>query len=94
MLTDLAIAQSAKMKPIVNIAEALGIQKQELDLYGNTKAKIHLSVLDRMKDTPDGRYIDVTAITPTPLGEGKTVTTIGLSIFFFVISLASVVVAL
>jgi len=79
MLTDLEIAQSAKIKPIIEIASRLGIREDELDLYGKTKAKIHLSILERLKDKPDGKYIDVTAITPTPLGEGKTVTTIGLS---------------
>ena len=79
MPTDLEIAQSAKMKPILDVAGQLGIREDELDLYGKTKAKIHLSVLERLKDEPDGKYIDVTAITPTPLGEGKTVTTIGLS---------------
>jgi len=79
MPTDLEIAQSARIKPIVEIAAGLGIREDELDLYGKTKAKIHLSVLERLKDKPDGRYVDVTAITPTPLGEGKTVTTIGLS---------------
>ena len=79
MLSDLEIAQSAKLKPIVEVAESMGIHEDELDLYGKYKAKVHLSILDRLKDRPDGRYIDVTAITPTPLGEGKTVTTIGLS---------------
>jgi formate--tetrahydrofolate ligase len=79
MPTDLEIAQSAKMKPIQEIAANMGIHEEELDLYGKYKAKIHLSVMDRLKDKPAGRYVDVTAITPTPLGEGKTVTTIGLS---------------
>ncbi len=79
MLSDLEIAQSSKMKPIVEIAESMGLHEDELDLYGNYKAKIHLSVLDRLEKGPQGRYVDVTAITPTPLGEGKTVTTIGLS---------------
>jgi formate--tetrahydrofolate ligase len=79
MLTDLEIAQKAKMKPILEIADLMGLKEDELDLYGPYKAKIHLSVLDRLKDRPRGRYVDVTAITPTPLGEGKTVTTIGLS---------------
>lgn len=79
MPTDLEIAQSARMKPITEIAEGLGIHEDELDVYGKYKAKINLSVLDRLKDKPVGRYVDVTAITPTPLGEGKTVTTIGLS---------------
>ncbi len=79
MPTDLEIARSARIKPVVEIAAGLGIREDELDFYGHTKAKIHLSVLDRLKDQPDGKYIDVTAITPTPLGEGKTVTTVGLS---------------
>jgi len=76
---DLEIAQQAKLKPILEIAEALGIDKDELEPYGWYKAKVHLSVRDRLKNRPSGKYIDVTAITPTPLGEGKTVTTIGLS---------------
>jgi len=77
--SDLDIAQKAKLKPITEIAEALGVRRDELELYGDTKAKVKLEVLDRVKNNPDGKYIDVTAITPTPLGEGKTVTTIGLS---------------
>ncbi|HHS12803.1 MAG TPA: formate--tetrahydrofolate ligase [bacterium] len=79
MISDLEIAQSSQLKPITEVASELGIQEDELDLYGKNKAKIHLSILERLKDKPDGRYVDVTAITPTPLGEGKTVTTIGLS---------------
>jgi formyltetrahydrofolate synthetase len=79
MQSDLEIAQAATMKPILEIAEAVGIEEDELDLYGKRKAKVHLDILDRLKDRPQGRYVDVTAITPTPLGEGKTVTTIGLS---------------
>jgi len=79
MPSDLEIAQSAKIKSILEIASNLGFKEEELDAYGKYKAKVHLSVLDRLKDRPDGRYVDVTAITPTPLGEGKTVTTIGLS---------------
>jgi len=77
--SDLEIAQEAEMKPITQVAEELGILPQELELYGPHKAKIKLSILDRLKDVPDGVYIDVTAITPTPLGEGKTTTTVGLS---------------
>ncbi|NTU51249.1 MAG: formate--tetrahydrofolate ligase, partial [Candidatus Aminicenantes bacterium] len=57
----------------------LGLGEDEIDLYGRHKAKIHIDVLDRLKDRPLGRYVDVTAITPTPLGEGKTTTTVGLS---------------
>jgi methylenetetrahydrofolate dehydrogenase (NADP+)/methenyltetrahydrofolate cyclohydrolase/formyltetrahydrofolate synthetase/formate--tetrahydrofolate ligase len=77
--SDLDIAQAAKLKLIVEIADLLGLGEDDLDLHGKYKAKIHLNVLDRFKDRPNGKYIDVTAITPTPLGEGKTVTTIGLS---------------
>jgi formyltetrahydrofolate synthetase len=79
MLSDLEIAQAAKLRPILEIAEELGLEEDDLDLYGKYKAKVHLDVLERLKDRPNGKYIDVTAITPTPLGEGKTVTTIGVS---------------
>ena len=79
MKSDLEIAQAAAMKPILEIAEAVGIGEDDLDLYGKWKAKVHLDVLARLKDRPDGKYIDVTAITPTPLGDGKTVSTIGVS---------------
>jgi methylenetetrahydrofolate dehydrogenase (NADP+)/methenyltetrahydrofolate cyclohydrolase/formyltetrahydrofolate synthetase/formate--tetrahydrofolate ligase len=77
--SDLDIAQAAKLKPILEIAELVGLTEDDLDLFGKYKAKIHLDVLEKLKDRPNGKYIDVTAITPTPLGEGKTVTTIGLS---------------
>jgi formyltetrahydrofolate synthetase len=77
--SDLEIAQQAEMKPIALLAEELGLLPEELELYGAYKAKVKLEVLDRLKDVPDGKYIDVTAITPTPLGEGKTTTTVGLS---------------
>ena len=79
MKSDLEIAQAATMKPVLEIAEAVGIEEDEMDLYGKWKAKVHLDILARLKSRPQGKYIDVTAITPTPLGEGKTVTTIGLS---------------
>ncbi|MCL6451214.1 MAG: formate--tetrahydrofolate ligase [Acetobacteraceae bacterium] len=78
MKSDLEIAQEARMKPIVEIARGMGLTEDEIELYGKFKCKVSLDVLKRLKDRPDGRYIDVTAITPTPLGEGKTVTTIGL----------------
>ena len=78
MLSDLAIAQAAKLKPIEEIAAAAGIRRDEFELYGDYKAKVKLAILDRLRGRPQGKYIDVTAITPTPLGEGKTVTTIGL----------------
>ena len=79
MFSDIEIAQAATMKPIREIASSIGIDEKYLELYGNYKAKIQLELLDELKDKPKGKYIDVTAITPTPLGEGKTVTTIGLS---------------
>jgi formyltetrahydrofolate synthetase len=77
--SDLAIAQEAKLKPILQVAEELGIRPDELELYGPYKAKVKLEILDRLKRRPNGKYVDVTAITPTPLGEGKSTTTAGLS---------------
>jgi formyltetrahydrofolate synthetase len=77
--SDIEIAQAATPIPIDRIAEEAGIQPGELDLYGKTKAKVHLEIRDRLKNVPNGKYIVVTAITPTPLGEGKTTTTVGLS---------------
>ncbi|MFQ5399325.1 MAG: formate--tetrahydrofolate ligase [Anaerolineae bacterium] len=77
--SDLDIAQEAQIKPIAQVAEELGLLPDELELHGNNKAKVALSVRERLADQPNGKYIDVTAITPTPLGEGKTTTTIGLS---------------
>jgi formyltetrahydrofolate synthetase len=78
MLSDLEIAQKAKLRPVMEIAKEIGILEEEIDLYGNYMAKVDLSVLERLKDRPNGRFITVTAITPTPLGEGKTVTAFGL----------------
>ncbi|MDP1713984.1 MAG: formate--tetrahydrofolate ligase [Anaerolineales bacterium] len=77
--SDIEIAQAAKLKPILQIAEELGIRADELELYGPYKAKIKLEILDRLKNRPNGKYVDVTAITPTPLGEGKSTTMVGLS---------------
>ncbi|MCA2001626.1 MAG: formate--tetrahydrofolate ligase, partial [Chloroflexi bacterium] len=77
--SDIEIAQAAKVKPITQIAAELGIRENELELFGPYKAKIKLEILERLKNRPNGKYIDVTAITPTPLGEGKTTTTVGLS---------------
>ena len=77
--SDIDIAQEATLKPISLIAEEVGITEEELILYGPHKAKVSLDILNRLKDRPNGKYIDVTAITPTPLGEGKTTTTVGLS---------------
>ena len=76
---DIDIAQEAITKSILQVAEESGILPDELEFYGPYKAKVKLGILDRLKDAPDGKYIDVTAITPTPLGEGKTTTTVGLS---------------
>jgi len=77
--SDLEIAQAAKMKPIMEIARNLGLLEDEIELHGKYKAKVSLAVLNRLKDRPNGKYVDVTAITPTPLGEGKTTTTVGLT---------------
>ena len=76
--SDLEIAQAATPKPITEIAESIGIRPDELIPYGYTKAKVHLDILKRIGANPTGKYVDVTAVTPTPLGEGKTTTTIGL----------------
>jgi formate--tetrahydrofolate ligase len=78
MLSDIEIAQAHKMRPITEIADEYGITDDELELYGKYKAKVALDIRERLKDRPQAKYIDVTAITPTPLGEGKTVTTVGL----------------
>ncbi len=77
--TDIEIAQAHQLKPIKEIMEMIGLTEDDVDYYGKYKAKVHLDVLKKLADRPDGKYIDVTAITPTPLGEGKTVTTIGVS---------------
>ncbi len=77
--SDIDIAQAGKLKPILQIAEELGIKESELELFGPYKAKIKLEILNRLAKRKDGKYIDVTAITPTPLGEGKTTTTVGVS---------------
>jgi methylenetetrahydrofolate dehydrogenase (NADP+)/methenyltetrahydrofolate cyclohydrolase/formyltetrahydrofolate synthetase len=76
--SDLEIAYAAKLKPIMKVATDLGLEESEVIPYGETKAKVHLDALRRIGANPKGKYIDVTAITPTPLGEGKTTTTIGL----------------
>jgi methylenetetrahydrofolate dehydrogenase (NADP+)/methenyltetrahydrofolate cyclohydrolase/formyltetrahydrofolate synthetase len=77
--SDLEIAQAATVKPILEIAASLGLTEDDLDLYGKYKAKVHLDVLQKFADRPQGKYVDVTAITPTPLGEGKTTTSVGLT---------------
>ena len=78
MLTDIEIAQQCKMKPITEIAAQLGIQPQELEPYGHYKAKVSDELADRLADRPNGKLVLVTAINPTPAGEGKTTTTVGL----------------
>ena len=78
MLTDIEIAQQAKMLKIGQIAEKLGISEEEIEPYGHYKAKLSQKLFDRVKDNPDGKLILVTAINPTPAGEGKTTTSVGL----------------
>ncbi len=77
--SDIDIAQAAVLKPVSSIAEEMGILPDELEHFGPYKAKIKLEILERLKEIPNGKYVDVTAITPTPLGEGKTTTTVGVS---------------
>lgn len=79
MKTDVQIAQEAKMLPITEVAESLGIQEEELELYGRYKAKVSLDVLKRLENKPNAKLVLVTAINPTPAGEGKTTTNVGLS---------------
>ncbi|MSS43993.1 formate--tetrahydrofolate ligase [Anaerosalibacter bizertensis] len=79
MKTDVQIAQESKMKPIEEIAKQLGLSREDLELYGDYKAKVSLDVLKEREDQPDGKLILVTAINPTPAGEGKTTMNIGLS---------------
>ncbi|MBQ8528511.1 MAG: formate--tetrahydrofolate ligase [Clostridia bacterium] len=79
MMTDIEIAQAAKPKHILEIAREAGVDEKYVELYGRNKAKLDLSLLTDSSDKPDGKLILVTAITPTPAGEGKTTTTIGLA---------------
>ncbi|MBS7174892.1 MAG: formate--tetrahydrofolate ligase [Clostridiales bacterium] len=78
MMTDIEIAQSAKMKPIYEVAEGLGISEEYIEPYGKYKAKLSDGLMDSLQDHPDGRLILVTAINPTPAGEGKTTISVGL----------------
>lgn len=78
MLSDIEIARDAAIRPIGDVAAEFGLLPGEVEPYGHFKAKVSLSAIERMGGVPDGKYIDVTAITPTPLGEGKTLTTVGL----------------
>ena len=77
--SDIEISQSIVPAPITSIAEEFGLLPSEVTLYGNTKAKVSLSVRDRLASNKDGNYVVVTGINPTPLGEGKSTTTIGLA---------------
>jgi formyltetrahydrofolate synthetase len=77
--SDIEIAQEADLRPILEIADKIGLTMDDLDLYGKYKAKVHLDVIKKLEDRPQGKYIDVTAITPTPLGEGKTTSSLGLT---------------
>ena len=76
--SDLEIAQAAKLQPIEAIAEKMGLERDDIEFYGRAMAKIRLEVLEKLKDRPNAKYILVTAVTPTPLGEGKSTTTVGL----------------
>jgi formate--tetrahydrofolate ligase len=76
--SDIEIAQSTEMKPVVEIAKKLGISEKDFELYGNYKAKVSYNLLEELKDRQDGKLILVTAINPTPAGEGKTTTSVGL----------------
>jgi len=76
--SDIEIAQAAKLDPIEAIAEKMGLQRADIELYGDNMAKIKLETLEKLRDRPNAKYIVVTAITPTPLGEGKSTTTVGL----------------
>ena len=78
MLTDIEIAQQAELLPVKEIAKKLDIRENELEPYGHYKAKLSDSLAERLKNKPDGKLILVTAINPTPAGEGKTTTTAGL----------------
>jgi len=76
--SDLDIAQAAKLLPIEAIAEKMGLERDDIEFYGKSMAKIRLEVLEKLKDRPNAKYILITAVTPTPLGEGKSTTTVGL----------------
>ena len=78
MKTDIQIAQEAKMLPIKEVAKQLKIEEDELELYGKYKAKLSEELEEKIKDNPNGKLILVTAINPTPAGEGKTTTSVGL----------------
>ncbi|NLB88438.1 MAG: formate--tetrahydrofolate ligase, partial [Syntrophomonadaceae bacterium] len=78
MKSDIQIAQETTMQPIIEVAKKIGLTEDDLELYGKYKAKVSLDVWERVKDRPNGKLVLVTAINPTPAGEGKTTTTVGL----------------
>lgn len=88
---DLAIAHAARLKPIAEIAAMMGLDSTDIEMYGANKAKIRLDAIEKLKDRPNAKYVVVTAITPTPLGEGKTTTSIGLAQGMYHIGKTSVV---
>ncbi len=77
--SSLEIAQDHQMQPILDVARAAGLEESEIELYGRYKAKIELSAIERLADRPDAKIVNVTAITPTPAGEGKTTTSVALT---------------
>ncbi len=91
MKTDIEIAQSAQMKPITEVAEKLGISANDLELYGKYKAKLSDEYMDSVKDNKNGKLVLVTAINPTPAGEGKTTTTVGLGEAFGILGKKAVI---
>lgn len=76
--SDIEIAQAATLEPIETIAEKMGLERRDIELYGDSMAKVKLETIDKLKDKPNAKYVVVTSITPTPLGEGKSTTTVGL----------------
>src|SRR4051812_28502673 len=78
MPSSLELAQSATLRPIADLAADIGLEDDEVDLYGRYKAKVDLGILERLADRPNGKLVGVTAITPTKAGEGKTTTAVGL----------------
>ena len=78
MLTDIEIASQCRMRPIKEVAAQLGIDESEYEPYGHYKAKLTQPLFDRLRGRPDGKLVLVTAVNPTPAGEGKTTTTVGL----------------
>src|SRR5438477_11386612 len=79
MKSSLQIAQDAELEPIESIADRLGLEPEEIEPYGRYRGKIALSVIDRLKDSPDGKLVCVSGVTPTRAGEGKTTTAVGLT---------------